>query len=84
MNNQQTLELDNFLLESNFDFQYSPHFTWALMETAIRANIMKSMSTWFAKEEFDPEAGFILSYCSGDIRHHISALIVDFMEAWCK
>ena len=84
MDNQQTLELDNFLLESNFDFQFPPRFTWALMETAIRNNIIKSMSTWFKKEEFDPEAGFILSYCSGDLKRHISELIAEFVEAWCK
>ena len=81
---QNNMELDYFLLENKFDFQFSKYSHWSFMELAIRVSVMQKMSNWFSEEQFDPHADFILSYCSGDLQYHVSRLIADFMEGWVK
>jgi len=81
---QNNMELDYFLLESNYEFQLDGRTTWSLIEISFRLAIMRNMSRWFKKDEFDPEAGFILSYCSGDIQYHVDQIVREFMEAWVK
>ena len=83
-NRQSNMELDYFLLENSFDFQFNQYSHWSFMEVAIRASVMQKMSNWFSEEKLDPNADFILSYCSGDLQYHVSRLIADFMEAWVK
>lgn len=80
----EQMQLDFFLAESNFDFQFSAENTWAFMELAIRNAIIKYMEEWFKDDKFDTDADFILSYCSGELQHHIDNLIGDFMDAWRK
>jgi len=81
---QNNMELDYFLLENKFDFQFSKYSHWSFMELAIRVSVMQKMSNWFSEEQCDPHADFILSYCSGDLQYHVSRLIADFMEGWVK